>query len=336
MNLQNTISVLPKFELHRHLEGSIRIQTLIDICRDHNVSLPSYDPDVMAEYIHLKKQADNLSGFLQPFRILKLAFVDRESIARISYEAVEDAALDNIRYVEFRFSPEFMAFYYKLSMNDVMDGIVEGNELAQKRYSITSKLVVSISRDLNPTTMQMPWPLPVEVAGLAVDYSDRGVVGLDLAGVESGYPPELYIEAFRIARNYALGITVHAGEDDGPQSVKNAIKYLGAKRIGHGVRIIQDPEVVRLAVDKGVVLEICPTSNVLTHAVPSLDEHPIRRLYDAGVKVTVNTDDPGVCDVTLTDEIILVMEKFGFTLADIEKITETARKAAFWKLEVRG
>lgn len=332
MNIHETISAMPKIELHRHLEGSIRVQTLIDICRDHNVSLPSYDPDVMAEHIHLKKQADNLAGFLQPFRLLKLALTDKEAIARIAYEAVEDAALDNIRYVEFRFSPEFMAFYYKLSMNDVIDGIVEGNDLAQKQYPITSKLIVSISRDLNPTTMQMPWPLPVEVAGLAVDYSDRGVVGLDLAGVESGYPPELYIEAFRIAKNYGLGITVHAGEDDGPQSVRNAIQYLGAKRIGHGVRIIQDPDVVKLAVDKGVVLEVCPTSNVLTHAVPSLEEHPIRRLFDAGVKVTVNTDDPGVCDVTLTDEIVLVMEKFAFMLDDIEKMTETARKAAFWRI----
>lgn len=332
MNLLKTISAIPKIELHRHLEGSIRVTTLIDICRDHKVPLPSYDPGVMAEHIHLKKQAENLAGFLQPFRLLKLAFVDREAISRIAYEAVEDAARDNIHYVELRFSPEFMAFYYRLNMTDVMDGIVEGIDLAQKRFPITSKLIVSISRDLNPATMKMPWPLPVEVAGLAVDYSDRGVVGLDLAGVENGYPPELFIEAFRIAKNYGLGITVHAGEDDGSQSVKNAIRCLGAKRIGHGVRIIQDPDVVKLAADHGVVLEVCPTSNVLTHAVPSLDEHPIRLLYDAGVKVTLNTDDPGVCDVTLTDEIMLVMNKFGFTLSDVEKMTETARKAAFWKM----
>lgn len=323
---------MPKFELHRHLEGSIRVSTLIDICRDHKITLPSYDLAVMTDFISLKKPSENLAGFLQPFRILKLAFVDRESIARITYEAVEDAANDNIRYVELRFSPEFMTFYYKLNIKDVMDGIVEGNDLAQKRYPITSKLIVSISRDLNPATMKMPWPLPVELAGLAVDYSDRGVVGLDLAGVENGYPPELFIESFRIAKNYGLGITVHAGEDDGPQSVKSAIRCLGAKRIGHGVRIIQDPEVVKLAADNGVVLEVCPTSNVLTHAVSSLEEHPIRQLYDAGVKVTVNTDDPVVCNVTLTDEIALIMNEFGFTLSEIEKMNETTRKAAFWKI----
>lgn len=327
----NTIQDMSKVELHRHLEGSIRIPTLIDICRAHDIPLPSYDRDEMAKLIHLPEQAENLSGFLQPFRLLKFSFVDKEAIARIAYEAVEDAALDGITYVEFRFSPEFMAFYYRLSITDVMDAIVEGVDLAQKRYPITAKLIVSISRDLNAATMKMPWPSPAEVAAVAVDYAERGVVGLDLAGVESGYPPELFMGAFRIVKDAGLGITVHAGEDEGPESVKKAIKNLGAKRIGHGVRIIHDPDVVKLAIDRGVVLEICPTSNVLTHAAPSLDEHPIRRLYDAGVKVTVNTDDPGICNVTLTSEIALIIQKFGFTHADIETMMETARKAAFWK-----
>ncbi|MHB0999509.1 MAG: adenosine deaminase [Armatimonadota bacterium] len=320
---------MPKIELHRHLEGSIRVETLADICFSNNIHLPTYDPDELAKIIHLKEPAVNLAGFLMPFRTLKFSFVNREAIARIAYEAVEDAARDNIHYVEFRFSPEFMAFYYKLSLTDVMDGIVEGFDLAQKRYPVTAAMIVSISRDLSPEKMGMPWHSPADIAQLAIDYTDRGVVGLDLSGVESGYPPELFKDAFRTAKSARLGITVHAGEDDGPQSVRGAIEHLGAVRIGHGVRIIDDPEVVRLARDTGVTLEICPTSNVLTNAVPSLKEHPVKALYDAGVNITINTDDPGVCDVTLTNEYLLVMEQFGFTIEDIEKMTGTARRAAF-------
>ncbi len=175
----------------------------------------------------------------------------------------------------------------------------------------------------------MPWPTPVEVARLAIDYADRGVVGLDIAGREHGYPPELFVEPFRMARDSGLGITVHAGEDDGPESVRGAIESLGAARIGHGVRVVRDPDVVRLVKDLGVYLEVCPTSNVLTHAVESLESHPVRRLYDEGVRITINTDDPSVCNVTLTQEYELLMERFGFTLEEIEGLISVAEQAAF-------
>ena len=329
MPVDTNITDLHKIDLHRHLEGAVRPATVADICRSRGIELPTYDPNELGRLLCHHRQTENLAAFLLPFRIIKLCFVDREAIARIAYEAAEDAYLDNVRYVELRFSPEFMAFYYEISLTDVMDGIVEGVDLAMKRMPVTAKLIVSISRDLNPDTMRMPWPTPVELANLAVEYAGRGVVGMDLAGKENGYAPDLFVEPFRIAREAGLGITVHAGEDDGPGSIRDAIQYLGATRIGHGVRIVQDPEVVALVKDLGVTLETCPTSNVLTRAVESLDAHPLRQLFDAGVRVTVNSDDPTVCGIKLSDEYALVMAEFGFTLDELRTLISTAESAAF-------
>ena len=330
-DVRAALAALHKADLHRHLEGSVRPATVAEICRAHRIELPTYDAGELAALLCLSRPADDLDSFLLPFRIIKLCFADREAIARIAYEAVEDAWRDNVRYLELRFSLEFMAFHHRLALADVMDGIVEGIGLAARRYPVVVKLIVSISRHLSSETMGMPWPSPEEIVQLALDYADRGVVGLDLSGKESGFPPELFAEPFATARRAGLGITVHAGEDAGPESVRGAIERLGAARIGHGVRIVQDTDVLRLAMDRGVTFEICPTSNVLTHAVESLESHPVRCLYDSGAAVTINTDDPTVCGVTLTDEYALVTEKFGFTLTEIEKLIETARQAAFLK-----
>ncbi|HUV05789.1 MAG TPA: adenosine deaminase [Armatimonadota bacterium] len=328
-DLRTALAALHKADLHRHLEGAVRPGTVAEICRAHRIELPTYDTDDLSALIRLSRPADDLDGFFLPFRIIKLCFVDKKAVARIAYEAVEDAWRDNVRYLELRFSPEFMAFHRRLALTDVMDGIVEGVGLAARRYPVAVNLIVSISRHLSSKTMGVPWPSPEEIARLALDYADRGVVGLDLSGRESGFPPEMFAEPFAMARRAGLGITVHAGEEDGPESIRGAIEHLGAARIGHGVRIVQDADVLRLAVDRGVTLEICPTSNVLTRAVESLESHPVRRLYESGVPITVNTDDPTVCGVTLTDEYALIIEKFGFTLAEIEKLIETARQAAF-------
>ena len=328
-SLREQLAELPKTELHRHLEGSIRPATIAEICRERGIELPSYDADELSDLVRITKSVDDLAALLKIFRIIQRCFTDKEAIARIAYEAVEDAYLDNVRYAELRFSPEFMAYYHHLSLTDVMDGVVEGIALSGRKFPVTAKLIVTVTRQFNSETMGMPWPSPNEIARLALDYADRGVVGFDLAGAESGYPPELFAEAFEIAREGGLGITVHAGEGAGPESIRGAIEHLGATRIGHGVRIVQDSEVLQLALDRGVTLEICPTSNVLTRAVESLESHPVRQLYDAGLRITINTDDPAICGVTLTDEYMLLAEKFGFTLAEIEQLNETARQATF-------
>jgi adenosine deaminase len=331
-NWQEKFSRMNKIDLHRHLEGSIRPRTLAEICKTNRVPLPTYDPDALTDLLRASKPAENLAGFLKPFSLIKYAFVNREAIARIAFEAVEDASKDNVHYIELRFSPEYMAFYHQLQITDVLKGIVEGITLAMRRFPITVKLIVSICRDRTPNEMGPFWPSSTEVALFAVKYAEHGIVGLDLAGIESGFPPEIFEKPFQIAREAGLGITVHAGEAEGPQNIRSAIENLQATRIGHGVRIVEDEEVVKLVRDKGVTLEVCPTSNVLTRAVPSLEDHPIRRLYEENIAITINTDDPTLCGVTLSHEYALVTEKFGFTLQDMERISENAKQAAFTKL----
>lgn len=332
--LRATLACVPKVELHRHLEGSIRPSTLAEICREHRVPLPTYDVGVLTELLRVRKPAENLAGFLKPFGLIKYAFVDRDAISRITYEAVEDSALDNIRYVEFRFSPEYMGFYHQLRIEDVLDAIVEGVELATRKFAVDAKLIVSICRDRTSDEMGPFWPSSIEVACNAVNYAGRGVVGLDLSGIEPGFPPEMFEEPFRIARQAGLGITVHAGEAAGPENVRSAIERLGATRIGHGVRVTQDEQVLQLVRERSVTLELCPTSNVLTGAIGSLQEHPIRKLYNEGVLVTVNTDDPTLCGVSLTEEYILLMDTFGFGIEDIDRLITNARCAAFAKSEI--
>lgn len=321
------IAAKPKVELHRHLEGSIRPTTIAELGRKHRLPLPTYDPDEIRSLIQFSKPAKNLREFLNPFvKVIRHCFVNKEVIARITFEVVEDASLDNITYVELRFSPECMAITHTLSMSEVMDGIIEGVQVATRRFPITVGLIVSVNR---PPGNSLIWPTPMEVAKLAVRYADRGVVGFDLSGLEAECPPSRFAKEFQLIREAGLGVTVHAGEDSGPESIREAIEILGAVRIGHGVRIVRDPNVLEIALAQGVCFELCPTSNVLTRAVDSLDNHPIRMLYDLGMQVTVNTDDPTVCGVTLTNEYLLLTEKFGMDLNDIDRLIENARKASF-------
>ena len=194
-NALTTTLQLPKIDLHRHLEGAVRPATIADICRDRGVPLSTYDPVELAKIVRLSGQVADLG------RVFRAVPHDQDVLHRPGgnrpdrVEAVEDAHLDNVVYVELRFSPEFMAFYYKLALTDVMDGVVEGLESAARAFpGTTARMIVSISRDLSEETMHMPWPNPVEIARVALDYADRGVVGLDIAGREDGYPPELFVD----------------------------------------------------------------------------------------------------------------------------------------------
>ncbi len=334
--LRDPLARLPKIDLHRHLEGAIRPATLAEIGRAHRLPLPTYDADELSRIVQLSEPVADLEAFFLPFKTLKFCFLDKEVISRLAYEAVEDAYLDNVRYLELRFSPEFMAFCHRLPLSEVMDGVVEGVELASRRFQITTKLIVSISRHLSGDIMAMPWPTPMDIVQLALDYADRGVVGLDLSGREEGFPPEMFAEPFEVARRAGLGITAHAGEETGAQSVRNAVICLSATRIGHGVRIARDAAAIRLIRERGVCLEICPTSNVLTHAVKSLATHPVRELYEAGLLVTINTDDPSVCRASLSDEYRLLVDRFGFTVGDLGQLVSNAERAAFARAREAG
>lgn len=317
-------------DLHRHLEGSVRISTLADICRMYKIPLPSYDQAVLSMDIQLTGQP-NSAALLKAHSLLQHAFADKESIARIAYEAVEDASADNIGYLELRFSPEYIAHISRLDIIDVMDGVTEGVENAVRNFSIKAKLIVNIRADLDASVMKSPWPSQTEIAALAVDYAERGVVGVDLSGNERGFHAGGTIDALRVVKDANLGITIHADKQGGPEDVKRAIINLGAKRIGHGIGIIHNQNIMKLAVDKGVALEICPTYDVISAEIPSIHQHPIRKIFDYGVNVTINTDYPTICNTGLANEINQLQTALGFTNSDIEKIMLNAKSAAFSK-----
>lgn len=322
---------MQKTDLHRHLEGSVRPATVAEVCDKHRVPIPTYDWRKLADLLRLKEPAANLEGFFEPLKIIMASFVDKEAISRITYEVIEDAAADNVQQLELRFSPEFMAYYHRLNVRDVMDGVVDAVKIAQKKLTPSVGLIVIITRNLSAESTGIPWPSPMQIASLAVEYMEKGVVGLDLAGKEEGFPPELFAQPFTVARNEGLGITVHAGEEAGPDYIRSAVETLRASRIGHGVRIVEDPELLELAKDRRVAFEVCPTSNVLTGSVGSIEEHPIRKMYEEGLAVTINTDDPTICGATLTDEYVLAMEKFSFSMADMRRMHDNARSYSFMR-----
>lgn len=316
---------LPKVDLHRHLDGSMRPETIVDIASEYNITLPTYDVKELKSILEATP-ASTLVEFLYPWgSIFKYCFPNKGVISRLAREAVEDAWKDNVHYLELRFSPEYMAAVRNLKLQDVIEGAIEGVENATKEFPIIVRLIVSISRQGEARG----WASAHDVLEAALDYLECGVVALDLGGHEAEYPAELFRDIFQEAKEKGLMITVHAGEAQGASSIRSAIEYLCADRIGHGVRIIEDMALVQLVKEKDICLEMCPTSNVSTNATSTLEAHPIKELYDMGVKVTINTDDPVVCGVTLTDEYQRVAQVFGFSLTDICRMIENGVKASF-------
>lgn len=323
--LNDQIHELPKVDLHRHLDGSMRPETIVDVAHSYNIDLPTYDAEKLRSLVKAKP-ATTLVEFLYPWgSIFKYCFPNREVISRLAREVVEDAWKDNVYYLELRFSPEYMAVVHQLRLQDVIEGVIDGVETATKQYPTVVKLIISISRQCEARG----WALPQDILRAALEYSDCGIVGLDLGGHEAEYPAEMFESVFREAKEKGLMITAHAGEALGAASIESAIEHLCVDRIGHGVRILEDMSLVRRVKEKGICLEMCPTSNVLTGATPSLESHPIRRLYDMGVKVTVNTDDPVVCDVTLTDEFQRAARVLGFSLIDIRRMIGYSLECCF-------
>jgi len=323
---------LPKVELHRHLTGSIRLDTMLELDAEYGLDLPTRDreelrrhaqvgPDTPAELAHILR---TVSAFL------RRCFVSREAIARIAHEMVEDAAEDGIVYLEARFSPLYMAQTSRVSPEQAFGAAAEGLAAASARFGVRTGVLIAMARDAGLSACQ-------RAADLALEHAGELVVGVDLAGDEAGHPPRLFTRIFdKLRADGRLGITVHAGEASGPQSVRDAIELLGAQRIGHGVRAVHDPQVVELVRARGVVLETCPTSNVLTGAVPSLAEHPLRALLEAGVRATINTDDPGWFDVTLTDEYATALDQLGLSFAELTTAALNAAHGAFLPADERA
>jgi len=328
---------LPKVLLHEHLDGVLRPVTVIELAKttkyDH---LPTEDPRQLAQWFHQGANQGSLPKYLEGFAHTIAVMQTEEALERVAYEQAEDLSQDGVVYFETRFAPVFHT-RKGLTHQQVVSAVLKGLERGRKDFGVSSGLIICAMRNMD---------VSLEMAELAVDFRERGVVGFDLAGEEGGFPPKKHVDAFHYIQRQNFSITIHAGEGFGKESIWQAIQYCGAHRIGHGTRLIEDIAVVdgkavklgdlaQYVLDKRIPLEICLISNVHTGAARSLEEHPFKIFYQAKFRVTLNTDNRLMSDTTMTKEFQAASETFGLSLSDFEKITINAMKSAFLPYDKR-
>ncbi len=322
--MQDTFySSLPKVELHRHLEGSLRLETMADIIRQYDLDLPVDDLARLKPLVQiLQGEPATHSNFLSKFKVLRHFFRSPEVIRRITREAIADASADNVRYLELRFTPVALSNRQDFALSDVMDWVAESAVEASRDFGIQTRLIASANRHESPD-------LAAEVVGLAAEKRHKGFVAVDLAGDEANFPAAPFATIYRQAKESGLGVTIHAGEWAGADNVGEAVEEMQADRIGHGVRIMEDPATVNLARARGVIFEVCPTSNLQSGVVPTMADHPMRDMLAAGLEVTINTDDPGISRIVLSDEYRLACTTLGLQVAELQACVIRAARAAF-------
>lgn len=319
----------PLCELHRHLDGNLRLQTVLELGREHGLALPADDLEGLRPYVQVLTPEPDLLGFLAKFAVLRQVLVDYDAVRRIARENVEDAHREGIDHVELRFSPWFMAETHRLDPAGVTEAVCAGVAEGQAQLGTSVALIGILSRNYG---VEIAWrELEAVLAGRG-----RGVVALDLAGDEKNYPGELFVAHFERARAAGLRTIAHAGEAAGAESVRQAVLELGAERIGHGVRAIEDPAVIDLLLARRIPLEVCPTSNVQTSTVPSFAAHPLPRLLELGLAVTLNTDDPSISGIDLAHEYEVAQSRLGLGEPELRRLQEDALAAAFLKPEARA
>ncbi len=322
-DLRQLLLQLPKVELHRHLEGSIRLSTLVEVAEQYDIDLPARDMDGLRKHVQITAESPSDSAhFLSKFTVIRRFFNAPEVITRIAREAVEDAAADNIKYMELRFTPKALAKQMNFSFADVVRWVHAGVSEGQANRDIRVRLIISMNRHESLAEGE-------RALRVALDHRDKGIVGLDLAGQEAGYPANPFYRLFADAKQAGLGITVHAGEWFGPRNIKDAISIMGADRIGHGVRVVEDSKVAQLAREAGTAFEVCPTSNMHSGVFPAARYHPLRDMVDLGLKTTINTDDPAISNITLTDELALALGALGLTLDNVKRAIINAAQSVF-------
>jgi adenosine deaminase len=325
------LRTLPKVLLHEHLDGVLRPATVIDLAKQAKYQgLPTEDPDALNLWFHQGANQGSLPKYLEGFAHTIAVMQTEEALERVAYEQVEDLSRDGVVYFETRFAPIFHT-QKGLTHQQVVSAVLKGLERGRKDFGVVSGLIICAMRNMD---------VSLEMAELAVDFRERGVVGFDLAGEEGGYPPKKHVEAFHYIQRENFNITIHAGEGFGKESIWQAIQYCGAHRIGHGTRLIDDiavadgkavklGDLAQYVLDKRIPLEVCLLSNVHTGATPSVAEHPFKILYQEKFRVTLNTDNRLMSNTTMTEEFAVAVVTFGLTLDDLEKITINAMKSAF-------
>lgn len=332
MKTEEIIKLAPKVQLHDHLDGGLRPETIIELAKEYKYKkLPTSDPGELAEWFHRGANKGNLVEYLQGFEHTIAIMQTKDSLKRIAFEMMEDMANDGVCYIETRFAPVFHT-EKGLHYDDVIDAVLEGLDEGKEKFGVGYGLILCGMRNMKNT---------LEIAELAVNFRNKGVVGFDLAGEEGGYPPKKHVDAFQFIQRSNFHITVHAGEAFGKESIWQAIQFCGAHRIGHGTRLTEDisfdkdgnviglGELAQYVLDTRLPIEICLLSNVHTGAVDKLENHPFIKLFKQKFRVFLNTDDRLMSDTTLTKEYLTATEMFDISLDDIEKLNINAMKSAF-------
>eukprot|EP00005_Dracoamoeba_jomungandri_P005902 CAMPEP_0174262382 /NCGR_PEP_ID=MMETSP0439-20130205/12941_1 /TAXON_ID=0 /ORGANISM="Stereomyxa ramosa, Strain Chinc5" /LENGTH=743 /DNA_ID=CAMNT_0015347079 /DNA_START=173 /DNA_END=2401 /DNA_ORIENTATION=- len=312
---------LPKAELHLHLDGSARIQTLIDLAKEQEVELPSFTKEGLGKLIYVDETCQSLVEYLRGFDITLKVLQKPYAITRVMYEVCEDAVADGVRYLEVRFSP-ILHIQQGMSLSQVMEAICEGKTLAEYRLPICANIIVCGMRHLDPSDSK-------KLAEIAWRYKDKGVVGFDLAGPENGFRSKAHKEAFDIIHKNHINCTLHAGEAAGPESIQDSIRWCGAHRIGHGVALKDDDDLLNFVVDHRIPIETCITSNLHTKAIKSLKDHPMRKFFDSHVPVVPCTDNKTVSNITLSEEYLKYCEVCDFTVEEVVRMIDYGFNAAF-------
>ena len=312
---------LPKIELHCHLDGSVRASSVLDIARNENIDLPSFDIEVIKKALQVEEDCTSLNEYLRRFDIPNKIMQTKESLERVTFELFEDAALENVKYMEVRFAPSLHT-QKGLSFKDIIQSVVDGVKRAESMYEIKGNVILSCMRNFSVEE-------GIRVVEAGKVFLNKGVVAIDLAGPEEEGFSTAFKPVIDKAKEYGYRVTIHAGEAASGKNVIDAINILGAERIGHGVRIKDMKEAYELVKECGVYLEMCPTSNIQTKAITDFTTYPLLDFYKDGINVTINTDNRTVSDIDLTNEVELVMNNFEVNVDDYKQIYLNTINAIF-------
>jgi adenosine deaminase len=311
----------PLTDLHRHLDGNIRLSTIWELAEEYSIALPSDNLEALKSSVQIQKKTTDLLAFLEKMELGVSVLASEQACYRVAYENVEDAKRAGLTYVELRFSPVFMAQAHNLPIDQVVDAVVAGCKAGSKKCGVPVNLIGILSRSYGEATCYQ------ELQALLRTKDD--IVALDLAGDEKGFPAIRFKQHFKLARDAGWNITVHAGEADGPHSIWQAINELGATRIGHSVAAREDPHLMDFMANNNISIECCLTSNFQTGACTDIAHHPIKTFIERGIVVTLNTDDPGVSGIEIIDEYRLAREVVGLSAEQLAQIQLNGVEVAF-------
>lgn len=321
-------SSIPLIDLHHHLDGSVRLETILELGLRHNLPLPAKTLEGLRPYVQVSDPQPGVMTFIEKFKWMVGVLVDYDACRRIAFENVEDAAREGLDYIELRYSPWFMAEANGLDPQGVVEAVTDGVRAGERQFSIKANQIGILSRHYGPEVAHK------ELVALLSCRNE--ITALDLAGDEGNFPGEWFMDHFKKAREVGWHITVHAGEIKGPESIWQAIRGLGAERIGHAVHTVQDPALMDYLMEHNIGVECCLTSNVQTSTVKDYNSHPLQKFLEFGLLATINTDDPGISGIDLHNEYDIAAPASGLTSEQIRQAQKNALEIAFLNLNEKN